>query len=148
MNSSAEMLTIISQYYLKSEMEKSREEQKQKIVFHHTKVAHHEENKEIRKALKYIEKNLNRPITLDEVASHVYLSSYYFSKLFKKEMNVNFINYVNQKKMSLAKEMLKNPRLSIDNIARNLGFTQTSYFCKVFRKEFDVTPKGYRETFK
>lgn len=147
-NSSAEMLTIISQYYLKSEMEKSREEQKQKIVFHHTKVAHHEENKEIRKALKYIEKNLNHPITLDEVASHVYLSSYYFSKLFKKEMNVNFINYVNQKKMSLAKEMLKNPRLSIDNIARNLGFTQTSYFCKVFRKEFDVTPKGYRETFK
>ncbi|MBC8931237.1 helix-turn-helix transcriptional regulator, partial [Escherichia coli] len=95
----------------------------------------------IRKSLKYIEKNLNRPITLDEVASHVYLSSYYFSKLFKKEMNVNFINYVNQKKMSLAKEMLKNPRLSIDNIARNLGFTQTSYFCKVFRKEFDVTPK-------
>ncbi|EAG4874523.1 AraC family transcriptional regulator, partial [Listeria monocytogenes] len=66
----------------------------------------------------------------------------------KKEMNVNFINYVNQKKMSLAKEMLKNPRLSIDNIARNLGFTQTSYFCKVFRKEFEVTPKGYRETLK
>ena len=61
-------------------------------------------------------------------------------------MGTNFIDFVNQKKMELAKEMLTNSTLSIDHIAKNLGYSQTSYFCRVFRKSWDETPKNYRES--
>ncbi|MGM9925660.1 MAG: PocR ligand-binding domain-containing protein [Bacillus sp. (in: firmicutes)] len=139
----AELLMIISDYYLKAEFEQKQEPQR--ISTSESEPA--EGNKDIKKAIKYIHKNLNRQITLEEVSQHVYLSPYYFSKLFKQEMGVNFINYVNRKKMERAKELLRNPNWSIDNIAKSLGYSQTSYFCKVFRKEFHTTPRNYRNLY-
>lgn len=101
-------------------------------------------NEEIRKALTYIQKNLSRPITLEEVANHVYLSQYYFSKLFKKEMNINFVTYVNQRRIEEAKKLLVESSLSIETISRNLGFSQPSYFIKTFRSMTSSTPANYR----
>ncbi len=92
---------------------------------------------EIKKALAYIDKHIYKNTQLEEIADHVYLSHYYFSKLFKKEMNVNFITYVNQKKIDRAKIFLIESRMSIEQISRNLGFNQPSYFCKLF-KNFDL----------
>ncbi|MFW7431376.1 PocR ligand-binding domain-containing protein [Vagococcus carniphilus] len=101
-------------------------------------------NEEIRKALTYIQKNLSRPITLEEVANQVYLSQYYFSKLFKKEMNINFVTYVNQRRIEEAKKLLVESSLSIETISRNLGFSQPSYFIKTFRSMTSSTPANYR----
>ncbi|WP_232698556.1 PocR ligand-binding domain-containing protein [Brevibacillus daliensis] len=143
--SAAELLTIISNYYLKTEMEQKQQQEKKLITQAHVNKVPLEGNKEIKKALKYIDKNLNSQITLEEISNYVYLSPYYFSKLFKQEMNVNFITYVNQKKMERAKELLRNPGWSIETISKSLGYTQTSYFCKVFRKEFHITPNHYRD---
>jgi AraC-like DNA-binding protein len=86
-------------------------------------------------------------LTLEEVASHVHLSSFYFSKLFKKETGKNFVRYVNDEKMELAKEMLISTPLPIDVISSDLGFSHTSYFCKIFKKKFATTPKSYRKSF-
>lgn len=103
-------------------------------------------NEEIKKALTYIQKNLTRPITLEEVANHVYLSQYYFSKLFKKEMNVNFVTYINQARVEEAKKLLLESTLSIESISRHLGFSQPSYFIKTFRSMTSVTPANYRKS--
>nr|SFZ88591.1 Propanediol utilization transcriptional activator [Loigolactobacillus rennini] len=100
---------------------------------------------EIKEALNYINKHLNEPITLDEVAKHIYLSSYYLSKCFKKEMHINFITYVNNKKIERAKILLQDSTWSIDSIARSLGFSQTSYFSKTFRKTTQISPSQYRK---
>ncbi len=143
--SSAELLAIISNYYLAAKIETELSENADAFVVL-KKNKEIEENSEVKKAIKYIKKNLNRPISLAEVSNHVYLSPYYFSKLFRKETNVNFVKYVNHLKLELAKEMLANPRLTIDHIAKNLGYSQTSYFCKLFRDEYQITPKAYRES--
>jgi len=145
---SAEVLRILSSYYLKTKIikatvpitERTADQANAKI----TKKA--EKNKEVEKALTYIHNNLSKPLTLEEVASHVHLSSFYFSKLFKKETGKNFIHYINEEKMELAKEMLANTSLSVDIISNNLGFSHTSYFCKVFRNKWNITPRNYRET--
>ena len=99
---------------------------------------------EIKKALAYIDKHIYKNIQLEEIADHVYLSHYYFSKLFKKEMNVNFITYVNQKKIDRAKIFLIESRMSIEQISRNLGFNQPSYFCKLFKNFAGLTPAEFR----
>ncbi|NJG07079.1 PocR ligand-binding domain-containing protein [Salmonella enterica] len=84
-------------------------------------------------------------LRLEDVASHVYLSPYYFSKLFKKYQGIGFNAWVNRQRMVSARELLCHSDWSIASIARNLGFSQTSYFCKVFRQTYQVTPQAYRQ---
>jgi ligand-binding sensor protein/AraC-like DNA-binding protein len=140
----AELLKVIANYYLNSKIEKGTSGE-QLSLLHPKKNQSPDVNKEIRKALKYIDKNLNRNITLEEVSSHVYLSTHYFSRLFKKEINMTFVEYVSHKKMEMAKDMLANTALPIGTIASNLGFSQASYFCKVFQKKWNISPRDYRK---
>lgn len=104
-----------------------------------------EQKKEIKIAKRYIKLHLHRTITLEETANKVFLSPYYFSKLFKSEVGITFIAYVNHQKMIHASELLRNSDLTISHIAQSLGFTQMSYFSKTFKKEFEMTPKEYRK---
>lgn len=99
----------------------------------------------IKKALRYIDSHFSEDLRLEDVAAHVYLSPYYFSKLFKKQLGIGFNAYVTQQRMNNAKQMLEHSDWSIASIAKNLGFSQTSYFCKVFRQTFQITPQMYRE---
>ncbi|HCM90645.1 MULTISPECIES: PocR ligand-binding domain-containing protein [Vagococcus] len=103
------------------------------------------ERQEIIDALSYINRHLNEVITLDEVADHVYLSGYYFSKLFKKEVGKNFVDYVNEKKINRSKILLQDSTWSIDSIAHSLGFSQSSYFSKLFKKVTNISPREYRQ---
>lgn len=98
----------------------------------------------MKKALRYIDAHLSEELRLEDVAAHVYLSPYYFSKLFKKYQGVGFNAWVNRQRMESAREMLRHSDWSIASIARNVGFSQTSYFCKVFRQTFQVTPQMFR----
>ncbi|MDJ7668997.1 AraC family transcriptional regulator [Salmonella enterica] len=99
----------------------------------------------MKKALRYIDAHLSDDLRLEDVASHVYLSPYYFSKLFKKYQGIGFNAWVNRQRMVSARELLCHSDWSIASIARNLGFSQTSYFCKVFRQTYQVTPQAYRQ---
>ena len=141
----AELLKVITNYYLNNKIRKGADQEHLSIP-HPKKNLSPEINKEIKKALKYIDKNLNRNITLEEISSHVYLSTHYFSRLFKKEMSMTFVEYVSHKKMEMAKDMLTNTSLPIGTIASNLGFSQSSYFCKVFQKKWKISPRDYRKS--
>lgn len=102
-------------------------------------------NNQIVSAIDYIEDNFKENITLDKIAATCNLSPCYFSKLFKKEMGINFNTYLNNKKIEYAKEILKTTDTPILNIALDLGFDDCGYFIKVFKKVEGVTPKKYRE---
>ncbi|AJQ98954.1 Propanediol utilization transcriptional activator [Enterobacteriaceae bacterium bta3-1] len=104
----------------------------------------HPNDSKIKKALRYIDTHLSEELRLEDVAANVYLSPYYFSKLFKKYQGIGFNAWVNQQRMINAKEMLQHSDWSIASIAKNLGFSQTSYFCKVFRQAYNVTPQVFR----
>lgn len=116
---------------------------------YHGKEAHEEKNKELRPeiadALEYINRHLNEVLTLDEVADQVYLSGYYFGKLFKKEVGMNFVDYVNEKKISRSMILLQDSTWSIDSIAHSLGFSQASYFSKIFKRVTNISPREYRQ---
>ncbi|WP_369521851.1 helix-turn-helix transcriptional regulator [Enterococcus avium] len=102
-------------------------------------------NDEIRKAISYIDTNLTTNLTLEDVANHVYLSQFYFSRLFKKEIGVSFITYLNQQRIEQAKVLLTQSNLSIKSISQNIGYSQTSYFCKIFKELVGMTPVNYRK---
>ncbi|MGL4571177.1 MAG: response regulator [Clostridium sp.] len=99
----------------------------------------------IENALSYIDCHVEDNINLDSIAAICNLSPCYFSKLFKKEVGVNFKTYINDKKIEKAKEVLKSTDTPILNIALDLGFDDCGYFIRVFKKVLGVTPKKYRE---
>ena len=105
-------------------------------------------SKEITAALLYIDNNYKENLSLEDVAKVVYLSSYYFSRLFKKEVGVNFSDYLLHKKLDEAKRMIETADISILEISTTLGFAEQSYFCKVFKKHIGQTPTQYRNYMK
>ena len=87
----------------------------------------------MKKALRYIDAHLSDELRLEDVAAHVYLSPYYFSKLFKS-IRIGFNARVNQQRMASAKELLCHSDWSIASIARNLGFRKPAIFAKCFAR--------------
>ena len=99
----------------------------------------------IYRAIDYIKKNYMKKITLEEVASHVYLSPAYFSKIFKEEMKTNFNNYLNLVRIEMSKKLLLDDSMPLVDISSYVGYEDQSYFSKVFKKMVGISPGKYRE---
>ncbi len=98
------------------------------------------------KAVDYIKRNYQNKISLDEVASKVFLSPSYFSKIFKDEMNCNFNIYLNRVRIEKSKMLLLSDKVNLTNISAEVGFEDQSYFSKVFKKVTGVPPGKFRES--
>ena len=99
----------------------------------------------IDKATKYIKEGYHREdISLEEVAHYVCFSNYYFSHLFKRELNITFIDYLNRVRLARAVELLKNLKLRVKQVAFATGFQDPLYFSKVFKKYMRISPIDFR----
>lgn len=99
----------------------------------------------IQPAINYIKDNYPNEIKLNMVASLCDISPSYFSKLFKKVMGKNIINYINEIRIEQGRHLLLTTNKSIGSIAFDVGFEDSGYFIKVFKSETGVTPSAYRE---
>lgn len=79
-------------------------------------------------------------------AEQFHLSPNYFGDLVKRELHITAQEYVQQKIITAAKIMLRDPRLSITEIAEALGFMYPNHFTRLFRKKTDMTPSEFRHT--
>lgn len=102
---------------------------------------------EIRKTIDYIKSHLSCNLSLRTIAEEVFLSESYLSKLFKQEMNMNLMQYINQCRIEEAEKILRTSKSSVDMISRHLGYHRTSYFCKIFKQYTGETPHAYRKKF-
>ncbi|MBZ9686014.1 PocR ligand-binding domain-containing protein [Clostridium estertheticum] len=100
----------------------------------------------IQKSMEYVNDNVSDNISLNSVAEYVYLSSSYFSRLFKKEMGINFIDYLNMVRVEESKKYLTDLKITLSDIARTVGFTDQSYYTKVFKKIEGISPGQYRKS--
>jgi len=97
-------------------------------------------------ALEYIASNYTSNITLKTVADNTYVHPAHLSRMFSKHVKCHFRNYINDKRINLAKELLQDPSLSITAICSEVGFSDQSYFDKVFKRIEGVTPSQYRKS--
>lgn len=95
--------------------------------------------------LEYIYNHLHERITLQRLAQAVGLSSAYLSRLFCQQTGCSVTEYIRQKKVQTAQNMLLYSRYSPAEIAVTLAFPSQSYFTEVFRKYVGVTPVKYRQ---
>lgn len=96
-------------------------------------------------ALQYIRTYYNTDLTLEKVASIVYLNPVYFSQVFKQKTGYGFKEYVIHLRMEQAKQLLLHPQLKLADISEKVGYQDVKHFTQVFRKKFNVTPTEYRQ---
>lgn len=97
--------------------------------------------------LDYIYENLHKKLSLENLAEITGLSPSYLSRLFRKEVGSTISEYITQKRIETAENMLKYSDYSCVDISNYLCFSSESYFIYVFKKYTGYTPKIYREKF-
>ncbi len=98
-----------------------------------------------RQILLYIEDNYNKEISLKELSKQFNISMPYLSSLFKKEVGINYCEYLTQLRMTRSASLLGNINLTIEEICCLVGYNDYYYFNKVFKKHFNVSPGRYRK---
>lgn len=101
-------------------------------------------NNLIQQAINLIEGNYNKEIQLNWLANEIHLNPQYFSRLFKKEVGISFSEFLTLYRIEKAKTLLMESDFPIYRIANEVGFSDASYFCKVFGKHTDTSPNSYR----
>jgi two-component system, response regulator YesN len=105
------------------------------------------EMRPIRLAKKYMQENYHKPLTLEDVAGVAGFNSTYFSTVFKKVTGENFLEYLSELRMKEARELLCDGHLRVEDIAEKVGYSDTKYFVKLFKKSTGLTPQEYRKLY-
>lgn len=99
----------------------------------------------IDKILKYVDENYTKDIQLNHISEKYFCEASYISKLFKKHLNMNFTEYITNKRMNKTKELLLSTGLTIDEIMYRVGYKDSKYFRSIFKKYYTVSPREFRK---
>ena len=102
----------------------------------------------VQKTITYIDSDIGANISTSMLANMQKVSASYLSSIFKKETGKSITEYINLKRVEMAKDLLKKTNLQVQTIAQHCGIMDMNYFSKVFKKYTGKTPKEYRESFR
>ena len=98
------------------------------------------------KIMSYINANLQKRITLEEIGGLTFFSPVYCDTVFKRETGRAIIDYQLDRRIDEAKRSLIDKTMSLTQISEAVGFSDYNYFCRVFKKRTGSTPSEYRRT--
>ena len=96
---------------------------------------------------KYMAERFREPLPAKELASVAALEQHYFSKQFSKAFGKKFTEYRNHLRLEYGRELLVTTEWSIDVIAQDCGFQSPNQFYRLFRQNYEITPRQYREEY-
>ncbi|WP_169082470.1 response regulator [Paenibacillus sp. PL91] len=105
----------------------------------------HIHNVQVEKILEYIDSRFTEDLLFSDIAKHFKISIGYLSTLIKKETGMTYSDYIMNKRLSMAKELLVDASLSIQDIVQRVGYKDYFHFNKLFKKQFGITPSKYRK---
>lgn len=94
--------------------------------------------------IDYIRKNLHKNLTIKELSDKTYMSESNFHRVFKNELNVSPIEFINNERIKLATSLLQNPNKKIKEVYIECGFNSLSYFIRIFKRQKQLSPKAYQ----
>ena len=103
-----------------------------------------EEEDVISPVTQYIKDHLSEKISREQLAGLVYLHPDYLTHVFKEKTGLSISAYILKERLNLSKNLLRNTDLSINTIALDCGFSDASYFTRIFRRETGTSPSQYR----
>ena len=101
----------------------------------------------IRQAKQYIQEHCGEPLTLEDVAGRAGFSPSYFSSMFKKEVGMTFLEYLQETRMELAKRLLRDTDLRVADICEAVGYSDNKSFVKTFSRIAGLKPNAFRKLY-
>jgi YesN/AraC family two-component response regulator len=98
----------------------------------------------VRQAMVYLHQHYGESISRQDLARHVGMSEDYLTYCFRQELGMTPIAYLNRYRITQAKRLLKETDHTITQIAMDVGFSDSGYFSRVFRRETGMSPEAYR----
>ena len=98
---------------------------------------------DIKVATEYIQAHYAEPLTVSIVASHIGLTEAHFSRLFKQEVGITFLEYLTRYRIYVASCLLKRGNCRVNEAAALVGYSKPEYFSEIFKKIMGCTPKRY-----
>ena len=102
---------------------------------------------ELKNVINYINKNLDKKLSLESLANITNMNESYLSRIFKDEVGITISDYIKHTRLLKAKELLKEKESRIKDVAINVGIQDQLYFSRVFTKFFNITPSKYKEKY-
>lgn len=99
----------------------------------------------VRQAIQYIYENLQRRLSVEEIANYVNKSPSYFSHKFKEDTGVSVLKYINNARIDKARLLLKNTSFSINQIAHEVGYKNKDQLNYQFKANINCTPSEYKK---
>jgi AraC-like DNA-binding protein len=94
---------------------------------------------------EYIRTNLHEPLSVDLLSQKVHMSASNFFRVFKNELGVSPVDYINQERIRLASSLLRDPKRKVKEVYLACGFNSLSYFNRVFKKSKKVSPSAFQK---
>lgn len=104
----------------------------------------HGSHPRLSQALELMREHLKEVLTCEQICDLIGLSTRQLERLFRQHLNTSPTAYYMSLRLEYARQQLKNSSLSVQTIARQVGFSSTSYFSRCYRKQFGVTPREAR----
>lgn len=105
------------------------------------------ENERMRRILEYTMLHFSEPITLKEIAAIAHLSEAAFCRYFKKRCLKSYFSYLNELRISQAKQLISSSWMSVGQVALESGFSNLSHFHRQFQRQTGVSPLRYRQLY-
>jgi len=102
------------------------------------------ENKTMKGIIKFVDSNFNQGISIQSISRKFFLNPNYVSQLFKKEIGLNYTEYLTKIRFDFACKLLKESDLSIQQISEKSGYNDYFYFTRVFKRLAGMTPSEFR----
>lgn len=99
----------------------------------------------VQRACEYVLNHIEEDITLSSISENLNISKNYFCSIFKQQTGENFLEYVTRAKMERAKILLKKHDYRVYEVSEALGYKETAYFSRLFKKHFNCTPAEYKK---
>jgi AraC-like DNA-binding protein len=103
-------------------------------------------SQEVLQAISYVQNNVNLQLTTNQIAQAVFTSPNRLHKIFKAETGMTIGAYLDRLVLFRATQLLKDPKLPIGEISRQLGFCDQYYFSRRFKSQFGQTPSEFRKS--
>lgn len=103
--------------------------------------------KPLSEAIRFMKENYSKPISMENTAEAAGVSTGYLSKLFKREMDMGFNEYLTQIRLEKSQELLADTAMSVKEIASAVGYPDEKYYSRLFKKTTGIKPTDYRRLY-
>ncbi len=143
----AQYLECLSQAGTERELVSTGKKEALRFIRECTELRERKDSKYVRLAKTYIESNFTRDLLLEDTAKEIGINSSYLSALFKKEQGITFTDYLTEVRISKAKEMLEEGRMTVSEVGWAVGYKDQKYFSKLFLKVVGIKPSEYKKLY-